>query len=372
MFTRVLPACLVCCLIATHGSTLSAQATTTGAQPATAEPEQVVIERQALQPIAPSHYHVPLRLVPARFITLIAPREGILTHVNHKAGDTALAGAVVFQLDQRPETIIRDRAAAEVAVRQLKIEQAKKKGDADAQALAEAELKVAQLDLNLATLRLEQTEIRADFKGQVYRVFAQPGQFVTAREPIAELGDSQAMRVEIPVDRKTVKEGDFVKVKVEGQEADGKILRISPAPVAFDPLRDIYESLAVAEIEIDNRTGAFQNGQTVYAPLLPRETVTEVPNSSIAAAGESQRKVQVLRQSVVRDVPIAVLAPVGTERTFVTGAFLEGDELIVSTSVELPDGTQVARSAAAASRAADTQGPRNPRTPTTPNRPDGF
>jgi len=51
--------------------------------------------------------------------------------------------------------------------------------------------------------------------------------------------------------------------------------------------------------------------------------------------------VQVVRDGFVRDVPVELLGAVGEERTIVTGAFGAGDELIVRSSQELLDGTQL-------------------------------
>ena len=49
----------------------------------------------------------------------------------------------------------------------------------------------------------------------------------------------------------------------------------------------------------------------------------------------------VLRDNVVRDVRIATLAAVGSDRSFIAGPFESRDEVIVSSSQILPDGTAV-------------------------------
>lgn len=314
--------------------------------PATAQPtpaEQVVIERQALELIPAKTYDVSLKLKPSRYLTIIAPTDGIIFDLNVKVGDKTIEQSPLFQMDQRLETIQKNRAAAEVTLAEIKINQAKAKNDTDAQELGDAELSIAKLGLELAELRLQALTVRSEFGATVFRVHAQSKQFVTAKQPILELGDPSTMHVAIPVDRKVVKVGDMLKLTVEGTEVDAKIARIEAALDEFEPLRDLYESLATAYVEIDNRAGGLMHGQTVYAPLVPRETVTEIPNKAIAAAGDAQRKIQVLRDLVVRDIPVSVLAPVGAERSFVMGALMPGDELIVSSSVELADGTQVSR-----------------------------
>jgi hypothetical protein len=100
-------------------------------------------------------------------------------------------------------------------------------------------------------------------------------------------------------------------------------------------------SAALASVTLKNSEGAFKSGQTVYSPLVPREPIADVPNACIGNVGDGSHKVQVLRDNTVRDVAIATLAPVGVDRSFVSGPFREGDEVIESASQELADGTVV-------------------------------
>jgi len=51
-----------------------------------------------------------------------------------------------------------------------------------------------------------------------------------------------------------------------------------------------------------------------------------------------QRKVQVLRELVVRDLPVTLMGSVGVERVFVSGPFADGDEVIYESSHLLADG----------------------------------
>jgi hypothetical protein len=67
---------------------------------------------------------------------------------------------------------------------------------------------------------------------------------------------------------------------------------------------------------------------------------------------DGNRKVKVLRDNVIRDVIVRILAKVGTESVFVSARFNEGDEVILSSSRELADGTPL-RAVAARPSAAD-------------------
>ena len=91
----------------------------------------------------------------------------------------------------------------------------------------------------------------------------------------------------------------------------------------------------------DNHDGKIKVGQTVYAPLIPRQPVVEVPVPAIGNLADGHRKVQVLRQSVVRDISVALLGQVGSTRVFVSGPFAEGDEVVYESSHQLSDGFQL-------------------------------
>lgn len=348
-------------------------------QPAAEEEaqEKIIVEHQALNPIPAKTYHVSLELVPSQFVTIVAPQDGVIEDLDAAPGKSVTEGALLFEMENSEQKLLKQKAEAQVALHKLKVEQARKRKDADAEAVAAAELAVADIDLKLADLRLQRTTVRALFPSKVFQVHVREKEFVTADQPIVDVGNDSTMRVLIPIDRKITKVGDVVTLNVEGVDVDGKVTRLAAAPERFAALRDVYESLAAAEVEIDNRSGRFLLGQTAYAPLIPREPVAEIPNSAIAAGADSGRKVQVLRHYVVHDVPVKVLAPVGESRSFVTGAFGPDDELIVSTSTELADGTQLARefggeAKAAAAAPGPKRGPFPARQGTTEKGTGGF
>ena len=66
-----------------------------------------------------------------------------------------------------------------------------------------------------------------------------------------------------------------------------------------------------------------------------------IPAARLDLQAAGGRKVQVIRQGVVRDVKVEPLSQQGTERIFVAGTFTQGDEIILSKSQPLKDGDQV-------------------------------
>jgi hypothetical protein len=79
----------------------------------------------------------------------------------------------------------------------------------------------------------------------------------------------------------------------------------------------------------------------VYSDLIPRHPVVESPTAAIGNSADGQRKVQVIREGFVRDVPVQLLGQSGDTHVFVTGRFGPTDELVVKSSAELLDGTRV-------------------------------
>jgi len=136
------------------------------------------------------------------------------------------------------------------------------------------------------------------------------------------------MKVEIPVSREEVQVDQPLKVLVDSAEVDAKIEAILPLAPRFDALRDLFDSIASATVVMDNPGGKLQPGQSVHVPMIPRQPIVQVASSAIGNLPDGQRKVQVVRDATVRDLPVQLLAGQGPARTFVSGPFLEGDDVI--------------------------------------------
>jgi len=240
--------------------------------------------------------------------------------------------------------VLRAEAAFKVATNEQKLAADK---DETQKALAQAKLDVAKAEVELAKHYLDSCSIRAPFAGELQRLLVSEGQFVKAGDPVAIVVDVSKLRVEIPVERSLAEQGKSFSLKIEAADAEGKIDAVLPLHDRFDALRELFDSVASAVVVVENGDGRLKAGQTVYVPLIPRQPVMEVPNSSIGNLPDGQRKVQVVRQFTVRDVPVILMGSLGTNRQFVSGPFAEGDEVIYETSHQLGDAFQLKPSAAA-------------------------
>jgi multidrug efflux pump subunit AcrA (membrane-fusion protein) len=307
-------------------------------------PAEIVIHRRKIHLRAPEKYQLSMHLDPVRTVRLAAPFDGTVKTILHKPGERLESGGEVLRMDTTEKQLRLDRAKALYKVAQIEDELAgSDKGTA--KQLVAAKLEAAKADLDLAVYWKDQGALRAPFNCEIIRVDVAEGQIVRMGDPLVTVGDTTALLVEIPVDRNATKAGQPLEIKVEDRSVPGTVDNVLPLASRFEALRDLVPSAASAIVIVPNPDGKLRAGQTVFSPLIPREFVADVPNSCIANSPDGNHKVQVLRNNVVRDVPIATLAAVGPDRSFVSGAFDQNDEVIESATPELADGTVVRASA---------------------------
>ncbi|MFH5804022.1 efflux RND transporter periplasmic adaptor subunit [Alienimonas sp. DA493] len=306
---------------------------------------EVVIRRRAVLPRDPRPYQFNLHLEPAKKVTLVAPGLGTVDAVIAEPGKAVNAGAELVTLDSEEQDLEVQRAEALLEVSRA--------GGGPGR---EAAVRAAQAELDLAKLRASRRSVRAPFAGTVYEVHAVAGQPVRPGDPLVTLADTSELIAVVPIDRSPAEPapdaapgtpppappevGDTTTISVEGTDAEATITALLPLSDRFEPVRDLVASPALARVRLPG--DRFRDGQTVYVPILPRDPVAEVPTEALLPAADGGRLVQVVRENVVRDLSVRLLGRVGEDRAFVSGPFAEGDEVILSTSRDLPDGTVLA------------------------------
>ena len=354
-----------------HGQDTKADAK--GGLPVAAAGDQVIIKREATHIEPPHKYKVTLSLEPVRSVTLTAPFDGIVRQADAKANTKLQPQADVVRLDTSIAKL--QLARAEAALKAATFEQ-KLAADKDEtyKGLAQARVDVAKAEADLAKIHLEQASVRTPFAGELQRLLVSEGQLVKAGDPLAIVVETTKMKVEVPVERSAATQGKTMPIKIESAEVEAKIDAVLPLDAKFGAIRDVFESVASAVLLVDNADGKFKAGQTVYVPLIPRQPVAEIPASAIGNLPDGQRKVQVVRHMVVRDIPVVLMGSVGLNRLFVSGAFAEGDEVISESSHQLGDAFQLKPSSPAAATAGTGPGSATPpaNTGTTTKPPVGF
>lgn len=284
-----------------------------------------------VRPVA--SYEVPLKLHSARQTTLVALADGTVQLIRGREGELAQAQTEVVRLNSQLQQLEMERARAAYELAQQLLNMGEAAG----------QKKVAKKDLEIAQLRLDMTSTRMPFDAHVLHVHVVEGQYVRKGDPLLTIADQTRLVVQVPIERQSVQVGDSLELKIESQSATGKVTNIVPLPEKFDPLRPLFASVAAATVEFENAQGRYQIGQTVHSPMIPRHPVTEVPTRAIANSdgGETERKVQVIRDGLVRDVPVRLLGQAGEEYVWVSGRFAPEDRLILSSTPELVDGMPV-------------------------------
>lgn len=325
--------CLCCSVIASLLLTVAPAF----AQKKEEESKTVSIQREAITLTHPRDYFVQLNLKPVRLLKVTSPVDGIVHAVDAKPGDTPTSKTVLIRLD--PSIPQAELARAEAALELAKQEQ--KNATGKNSTVAKAKVDLAEAELVIAKIRLEQTIIRAPFKGEIFRTFTAPGAFVRAGQPLIELGDSSKLSVEIPLLREQAKKGARINLNVEEQTVQATVDQVLPLAPQFEKLRDLANSISSAVVILENKKNEHRPGQSVNVALIPRYSIAEIPTASVMNTPEGTRKIQIVRENVIRDLTPQILGQVGPERLFVSAAFNKDDEIIVSTSQPLPDGTQV-------------------------------
>ncbi|AMV17889.1 Multidrug resistance protein MdtN [Planctomyces sp. SH-PL14] len=302
-----------------------------------ADPKEAVVDRAPLVLRDPTSYQVPLHLAPFREITLASPLDTTVTSILMKLGDQAASQAEVLRLDTKLLQLAVTRAQA--ALRAAEAEVAAVTGPA--KEAAEARVQVAKADFDIAELRVQQASIKAPFAGRVVKLHVAEGEYVRAGQALATIIDSSQLVAELPVDRRAQKAGDNVAVKIEDQPAQMKLATVLPLTPEMDKIRELFLAVGTGRATIDNASGKFQAGQTVYSPLIPRFPVVEVSTATLANGDDGSRKVQVVRDGIVRDIKVQTLGQIGDDRIFISGDFGPKDELIVKSSIPLVDGNRL-------------------------------
>lgn len=306
-----------------------------GTQKSASPVQQVIVRREAVQLLPPEGYRVRLALQASKAIDLVAPVDGMVRVISARQGDSVREKTEVIRLDDTRQQLVVKRAEARLKGAQLEKQQA----DAAKSALAEAHLEEAQAELALATYDAEQAVVRAPFGGTIERLLVVEGEFVKAGQRLARLVDPVQLQVEAPVDRANSPSGSSLEILVEGSAVPARVAALLPLEDRFAAVSQLVESPAQALLIVDNAGAKLRPGQTVQSLLLPRDPVTPVSAAAVGNQPDGTRRVQVLRDGVVRNLPVQVHGRAGGDAVYVSGRFGAGDEVIVSTTRELADGT---------------------------------
>ncbi len=307
---------------------------------------QVVIKKNAIHLMKPEKFQAAISLKPIRSLEVRTKVSGIVQNIRVKPGGMVRAQEELVQIESKHAKMVLEHAKAVLKAANLRRELTAKEVAAGKQPqvaldLAEAEINVAKTELNLAQLEIENMSVRAVFSGQIKKVMTTQGAIVNQGDQLLQLIDTSQLVAHIPVDREKVSVGKTLEVKLDNKVAKGKVQAILPLEGKWQALRQIIDTAAIAVVIFDNQSKAYQDGQTAYSAIVPRLPVIEVPNMALKNSETGSRIIQVVRESMIRDIEVQLLGPLGEGRSYVTGPLQEKDELISESSQSLADGTLI-------------------------------
>ncbi len=302
----------------------------------------VVIQRRQISLTPAEAYRVPLRLEPIRSVTIYAPFDATVKSVVEKLEGRAVDQQFeLLRLDNQRVDLAAKRAIAGKTVAEQEMRIARANSNADNLKYAEAKLAFADAEVALAILDQSAASVRAPYAGNVMRVLVQEGQQVRAGEPLLTFGDVKKLKCRLPVDREVVKVGATIDLMVEAQTVKATVETVTVLDAEHDKQRELAVSAATAVAIIDNNFGEWHPGQVVYGPLSPTGPVASVPLTSLKTGQSGDRVLPVLREGLVRLIPITLHGQVGKTSVHVSGQFTERDEFVISSSTDLADGMAV-------------------------------
>jgi len=311
------------------------------AQQPTGAQQPVVIQRKMIRLTQPDAYQFAISLSASRKLTVRAPFDAKARTVSAQTGKKVLPQAELVALENKRLELSHKRATAALEVAEAMLRVARSSGKSEQVQLGEAQVALAQAEFALSTFDTAQTSLRAPYEATVLKVHVQNGQEIKQGDPLVTIGDLTSLECRIPVDRKTVKAGQTITLTIEDAAVVGLVESVEPVSDDQQRLRDLAVSVAMATVSVRNADGKLARGQAVYPNIVPNDPVARVPLESVSTTTGGRRIVQVLREHVVRNVPVVLHGQIGKGDVFVSGSFTKNDQVIISASVELADSTAV-------------------------------
>ena len=200
---------------------------------------------------------------------------------------------------------------------------------------ARKSLDQAQARRNEAREQLEEAHLRAPFAGTVVDLKAEPGQFVTAGQPILSLAGNQGLDIELYLGSERTQQLQV------GQSVT--ILPTGGKPSVAGSVRDIglASPSQPATVVIGLNSGEFRHGQNVRVEFndLQAHDLSVPLAAIIDPAANGARLFRVANGRAI-EVPVT-LGAIAAGKVVVTGPLAEGDPVVIAGQGQLLDNDPV-------------------------------
>lgn len=232
-------------------------------------------------------------LVAHQLVVLKAEVEGKVKEIFFKQGHAAKNNDLLLKIDEDVYRLQVKEAEARVKLSKTEYDRSeyllkKDFGTSAARDKALASLRVNEAELEVARLRLSQTEIRAPFDGTVGLKNFSVGTFIAKNEEILTIVDLNPIYVDFSVPE------SYNKLLTVGQDIDATIEGVSDLPVsgeiiAIDPKADFLTHSVQVRAELDNGDHALKPGQFARVNLeLNKERGVLIPQIAVEREGNQE------------------------------------------------------------------------------------
>ena len=228
----------------------------------------------------------------------VVPRQaGVVSRIQVEEGARVAEGQVLAYLDdtewrlQADQSEARAQAARDAVERARSLQTLDLISEQEVERLA-SEARIAEAELGLARLRVENAEVRAPIAGTVTHRYIERGQQVNTTNPSFRLADLDRLEAQLAIPEREsarVQVGQIARILLqEGAEpvATGRVERIRPVVDAGSGTVQVTVSVASRAGEVALRPGQFVNVDLVTETLADRITL---PRTSVLVDGAAPR-----------------------------------------------------------------------------------
>jgi membrane fusion protein (multidrug efflux system) len=270
---------------------------------------------------------------------------GVVSAIHFEEGEPVEQGALLFELDASIWQAELDEADAHLSLSQSNDERARQLLDRRVGTVAhrdeaKAELDMAKAAAGLARARLDKTQIRAPFSGELGLRKVSIGEYVTPGQELVNLENLQPIKVDFRIAERylsKLRTGQQVEIGVDslpGRSFSGEVTAIDPR---VDP-----ESRSVAvRAQTPNQDKALHPGQFARVRLIVdrRDAAIVIPEQALVPQGEQFFVYKVIDgKAVMSKVSIGQRQAGQAE---ITEGLAEGDVVVTGGHQKIRDGAPV-------------------------------
>ena len=221
------------------------------------------------------HVAVPCAVAPARIHHVVAPYEATVAQHEVETGDHVTAGQLLLKLDTTDLELERSRILSEIAARRIEVNHAIAERRRGAAALAQADIDILGVQLDLLDRKLARAEIRAPVTGLIIEgeLSERIGQVIPQGDPLLEIGDDEGQFVELRIPEEVAihfeqgHHGSFSPKAKPGLSLDCEIRRIMPSARVEGDKNVLLAEAELAETDIEEATEWMRVGMEGVAKI---------------------------------------------------------------------------------------------------------